>query len=112
MNVKSLVLAVAAAAALTPAFAQEQVFDSSKVVSTRSRAQVLAELELYRASGLAELERHDSIDFTSPAYQLAQRLYTGLRTSSNFDRVVKAIATQRGEIMNTAAGETAVRTQQ
>lgn len=112
MNIKSLVFAAVAAASLSPAFAEEQVFDSSKIVSTKSRSEVLADLEIYRVSGLADLERHENVDFTSPAYLHAKRLYAGLRNSANFDRLVMNIAKQRGEVVQMAATEEPVRTQQ
>lgn len=112
MNIKSLVIAAVAAASLSPVFAEEQNFDSSKFVSTKSRAEVLADLEAYRASGLAELERHDNVDFGSPAYLHAKRLYAGLRNSDNFPRLVTTIAKQRGERVDTAASNTQVRSQQ
>ncbi|MGA0610843.1 hypothetical protein [Caldimonas sp. KR1-144] len=112
MNIKSLVFAAVAAASLSPAFAEEQIFDSSKIVSTKSRSEVLADLEIYRVSGLAELERHDNVAFASPAYLHAKRLYAGLRSSNNFDRLVTTIAKQRGEMIDMAGNEVPVRAAQ
>jgi hypothetical protein len=112
MNVKSLLVAAVAAVSLSPVFAEEQIFDSSKFQSTKSRAEVIAELEIYRASGLQELERRDNVDFASPAYAKAKQTYAALRSNKpNFERRVMEIAQQRGEVTNTAAAGSSVRAQ-
>jgi hypothetical protein len=67
--------------------------------STLSRAEVLADLEAWKASGLAELQRGDAPDYFSPQYQRASALYAGLRKSSHFAVLVQRIAAKRGDVV-------------
>jgi len=55
MNVKSLILAVASIATTTSAFAQEFVQPDAGFVSTKSRAEVVSELDQARAAGTLRL---------------------------------------------------------
>ena len=103
MNLKSLIVAAVATAGVVPAFADQEVVDVSSARSGKSRAEVLADLEIYRASGLAELESHNTVDFTSPRYEEARLIYAGLRQQPGFQRLVMAIAQQRGEAPATTA---------
>jgi hypothetical protein len=112
MNLKSLIVAAVATASIAPAFAEPEFVDVSNARSGKSRAEVLADLEIYRASGLAELESHNSVDFTSPRYEEARLIYAGLRQQPGFQRLVMAIAQQRGEAPETtAASDASVRAQ-
>lgn len=114
MKLKSILIAAAAAASLSSAFAfDERVIEPTSAPFSKSRAEVLADLEIYRVSGLAELESHDGVDRLSPRYLHARRLYNGLRNSSNFDRLVQNIAQKRGEAnVTTASNERGGSTQQ
>ncbi|PZP28515.1 MAG: hypothetical protein DI603_19250 [Roseateles depolymerans] len=70
----------------------------------RSRAEVIADLEIYRQSGLAALDGRDSPEVYGQAYQDAQARYQSLRSSSQFAMRVARIAQQRGEATTLAAG--------
>jgi len=113
MNLKSLIVAAVATASIGPAFAEPEFVDvAANARSGKSRAEVLADLEIYRASGLSELESHNTVDFTSPRYEEARLIYAGLRQQPGFQRLVMAIARQRGEApATTAASEASVRAQ-
>jgi hypothetical protein len=67
--------------------------------STLSRAEVLADLEAWKASGLADLQRNDSPDYFSTQYQRASALYAALRKSPHFAVLVQSIAAKRGEVV-------------
>jgi len=97
MNVKSLIAAVVASATILPAFAGPQFVDVSSGQTGKTRAEVLADLEAYRASGLAEQESRMHVDWTSPQYEMARRIYEGLLKSDSFKQRVIAIAKERGE---------------
>lgn len=70
---------------------------TAPVQATVSRAEVLADLEIYRQSGLAALDSRDSPDFYSTDYQKAQARYKALRSSPAFAMAVARIAQERGE---------------
>jgi len=73
----------------------------------RSRAEVIADLEIYRRSGLAELDHKESPDAFSNAYIAAQARYQALRASAEFRQLVARIARERGDDQATASsGET------
>ncbi|MGA0610832.1 DUF4148 domain-containing protein [Caldimonas sp. KR1-144] len=104
MKLHPLIVLAALASSLAPAFAEEQIFDSSQWRSTKSRAEVIADLEIYRASGLAELESRDSVDFPGDRYAQARQRYLALRHSPSFDSRVVEIARMRGEAPQNLAG--------
>lgn len=112
MKLKSLIFAVVSAASIAPAFAGPEFLDVSDVGRGKTRAEVLADLDAYRASGLAELESHDHVDWTSARYEMARRIYEGLLASDSFKRHVIAIANERGEApVSTAVNGPAVQAQ-
>ena len=68
--------------------------------STLSRAEVLADLEIWRRSGLAGLQRGEaSPDTFSPQYREAHARYVAMRSSPEFAALVQSIARDRGEIV-------------
>jgi hypothetical protein len=69
---------------------------------------VLADLEVWKASGLADLQRNDSPDYFSIQYQRASALYAALRKSPHFATLAQRIAQKRGEVV---AGNTSDTTQ-
>lgn len=77
----------------------------------RSRAEVLADLEIYRRSGLAELDHKESPDAFSNAYVAAQARYQALHASLEFRQLVARIARERGEVQATASSASAPRAQ-
>jgi hypothetical protein len=105
-------LAVASAIATTQAYADEAVsyaatpatmtYESSSVVSEQpslSRAEVLADIQIWRESGLAELQHADMPDVYSAQYQRASAKYAALRKSPYFATLVQSIAAKRGEVV-------------
>jgi hypothetical protein len=57
--------------------------------SDLARAEVLADLQLYRESGFAELDRADNPAWGSPAYQAAAERYAALRESPRHAELVQ-----------------------
>lgn len=70
-----------------------------------SRAQVNADLQIYRESGLAQLENGESVPFNSPEYAAAQAKYAELRSSPYFASLVQRFAGQGSERQNLAAAQ-------
>lgn len=73
--------------------------------STVSRAEVNADLQIYRESGLAQLEGGESVPFNSPEYAAAQAKYAELRSSPYFASLVQRFAGQGTERQNLAAAQ-------
>ena len=65
--------------------------------STLTRAEVLADLQIYRESGLADLDRGESQDTTTAAHARAEAKYAQLRSSPYYATLVQRIAARRGE---------------
>lgn len=117
MNMKQVAFAALSLLAGTAAMACADHQDASSklhgssqyTAMSRTRAEVIADLEVYRKSGLAELESRDSPDFFSADYQAAQARYQAMRASPEFAALVSKIAKARGETVATAsAGSSAV----
>lgn len=68
----------------------------------RSRAEVIADLQIYRRSGLAALEASESPDVFSRAHDEAKARYLAMRNSADFKQLVARIASERGETQATA----------
>lgn len=67
---------------------------------TLSRAEVLADLALWKRSGMAALDRGEaSPSPASPEYRAAHARYVALRNSPEYTALVKEIAGQRGEVL-------------
>ena len=63
-----------------------------------SRAEVLADLQLWQQSGMAAFtDGEASADSTNPAYRAAQSRYLAMRASPEFEPLVARIARERGE---------------
>ena len=77
----------------------------------RTRAEVIADLEVYRRSGLAGLDSSDSPDAFSGAYAEAQARYQAMRAAPAFKQRVARIARERGEAEATASSRAAVTAQ-
>ncbi len=111
----ALVLAAGLAAAqATPAERQlsqvntviDSVFSYYPVVQSDprpalTRAEVLADLQIWRASGLAALQYRGEAgpDLNSEAAEQARQRYAQLRSSPKFAELVRSIAADRGEVM-------------
>lgn len=68
-----------------------------------SRAEVLAELEIWRESGLPATECGDAADPTNPAHVEALARYHALRAAPRFAQIVDRIERARGEKRQVAA---------
>ena len=85
-------------AAPTPvAYESAPVFGEQ--ASMLSRAEVLADLQVWKASGLAQLQHGDMPDVYSAEYQRASALYAALRKSPHFTTLVQSIAAKRGDMV-------------
>jgi hypothetical protein len=79
-------------------YLREYAIDLRPVMSSVTREEVLAELQIYRESGLDELERGErGADVHSVAHQRATAKYAELRSSPEFGDRVEQIARQRGK---------------
>lgn len=65
---------------------------SSDRLSGLSRAEVLADLQIWKASGLAEQQHGYTSTISDAAYQRALARYTALRNSPNFSILVQSLA--------------------
>lgn len=72
---------------------------SSEQPSKLSRAEVLADLQVWKASGLAELQNGYTSTVSDTPYQRALARYAALRNSPNFATLVQSIAAERGEVV-------------
>lgn len=69
-----------------------------------SRAEVLADLQIWRESGLEALQEGEESAVYTPRHDTAVARYTALRASPSFSVLVQRIAQQRGErVLMTAA---------
>lgn len=106
----SMSQAYAADAAPSAASSTPAIYESAPVFSAEpsglSRAEVLADLEVWKASGLAALQRGDRQDVYSAEYQRASALYAALRKSPHFAVLVQSIASKRGDMVAGATQDT------
>lgn len=102
MKINFIIAAVVTSANILPAVAGPQLGVLSNAQSGRTRAEVMADVEAYRASGLAELESRMYVDSTSQQYKKARSTYESLIASESFKRRVIAIAKERGEELSAA----------
>ena len=79
-----------------------------RTAGPRTRAEVIADLEVYRKSGLADLDSRDSPDVFGAGYQAAQARYQAMRVSPEFATLVSKIAKARGETVATASAGSGV----
>lgn len=108
--IKQTALLLALISALGAAAAAEQLNGGPADVdmpqltlpAQRSRAEVIADLQIYRRSGLAALESSESPDAFSKTYGEAQARYFAMRSSPEFKQLVARIASERGETQATA----------
>lgn len=106
MKAKALIAGILAISA-AGAFANDQFngeadYKMPHAVSTKSRAEVLADLEIWRKSGLAEVELVAGGSYNSydPRYLAAKARYEELHSSPQFASRVQQIARQRGEVVD------------
>lgn len=97
MKANALHLA-ALAATLVPVLACAQAGAPRQCSAGLSRSAVLADIEIYRSSGLAALDRSEfSFKQPSPQRSAAEARYQQLRAAPDFEQRAVAIAQRRGE---------------
>lgn len=105
MNLKNIAVAAFATLVGTVAMANDGQAAGGEVSKylpkSLSRAEVIADLEIYRRSGLDEFDRGESPDLFSNAYNSAQARYMALRASPEFKNLVAKIARERDEVVAT-----------
>lgn len=67
-----------------------------------TRAEVLADLQIWRDSGMADLHAGEEPAFFKSGYDAASARYAAMRTSPAFAALVSRIAQQRGEVVTIA----------
>jgi len=68
-----------------------------------TRSEVLADLQIWRESGLASMELDPTrMPFSSPAHKAARARYEQMRASPEFAALVQAIADRRGEMLSSS----------
>lgn len=105
---KSLSLIVVPLCVCTAALAQDvggaSPADAPAPASSVSRAEVLADLQIWRESGMAELQAGESgPDVYSARYRSAEARYATMRAGPAFAALVGRIARERGEKLLIAA---------
>jgi hypothetical protein len=70
-----------------------------------SRAEVLADLQIWRESGLEALQNGEESAVCTPHYDAALARYAALRASPAFAALVQRIAQQRGETVLVSAAK-------
>ncbi len=95
MNTKTII-AIVAASLVAGAAAAQDIGDGAGE-RPLTRAEVLADLEIYIQSGLRDLDRQDGPHFGDAAYEAARAKYAALRRAPAFAARVQEIARQRGE---------------
>jgi hypothetical protein len=102
MRVKQLIAITAAMLGTGAVVAQEATPESwatdtrPTATASRSRAEVQADLEIWKLSGLADLELRDSPDVFSERYRQASERYAALRDSPQFAARVQSLTSTRG----------------
>jgi hypothetical protein len=91
LNLTFALLALCSGMSTNPVAAQEAT------EAPVSRAEVLADLQIWRESGLAAAQTGDSSDPQSPQYVQSLARYNALRGSAMFTELVERIARQRSE---------------
>ncbi|MDY0743543.1 DUF4148 domain-containing protein [Paucibacter sp. R3-3] len=91
MNRKLSLLIAAAALAASAAHAQD-----TRPAVEPTRAEVLADLVVYRESGLQQLDNSDLVSNFTPEYRAAQKRYQDLRRSPRYAELVRSFETHDG----------------
>jgi hypothetical protein len=106
-------IAVASAVATTQAFADDTATyaatpaagayasapGASNQPSSLSRAEVLADLQVWKDSGLSELQNGYTSEVFGTQYRRASERYAALRNSPHFAELVQSVAAKRGEVV-------------
>jgi hypothetical protein len=94
MTAKTLIATalIALSAAAVPAFAQSYSHLDPITQSQKSRAEVLADLEIYRESGLAAADRTEDFALNANQRAKAEARYAALKSSTTYAALVQRYA--------------------
>ena len=94
MNAKTLIASalIALSTAAVPAFAQSYSHLDPITQSQKSRAEVLADLQIYRESGLAAVDRTEDSSLELNQRAKAQARYAELKASPKYAQLVQQFA--------------------
>ncbi|MBA2723333.1 MAG: DUF4148 domain-containing protein [Methylibium sp.] len=100
----ALLLSATLAAACSAAQANDDgtPVESFDYTVSKTRAEVIADTQIWRESGLAAVQSSESPNFMSHDYQQAQQRYERMHASPQFDALVERIARERGESFRAA----------
>lgn len=98
MHTKAIITIIAATLAAGAAFAQSTNASADDAqLPQKTRAEVIADLEIYIQSGLRDLEMNDSPDFGGQRHQAARARYDALRRAPAFAARVREIGKHSDE---------------
>lgn len=102
---KTLIAAalIAVGAAATPVFAQSYSHLEPVTAGQKTRAEVLADLQIYRDSGLAQVDSTEQLGFENERRQQAQAKYEQLRNSPTYAALVKRYSEEEAGKKHVAA---------
>ncbi|WP_343607851.1 DUF4148 domain-containing protein [Roseateles sp.] len=94
MNAKTLIASalIALSTAAVPAFAQSYSHLDPITPSQKSRAEVLADLAIYRESGLAAVDRTEDFALNAGQRAQAEARYAALKASPKYAELVQRFA--------------------
>jgi len=88
---------IALSAAAVPAFAQSYSHLDPITAGQKSRAEVLADLEIYRDSGLAAVDRTEDFTLNASQRAKAEARYAELKASPRYAALVQRFAAKEGK---------------
>ena len=99
MTAKTLIATalIALSAAAVPAFAQSYSHLDPITQGQKSRAEVLADLEIYRESGLAAVDRTEDFALNATQRAKAEARYAELKSSPKYTALVQRFAAKAGK---------------
>lgn len=97
MNTKLIIALLTTSLAAGAAGAHDNNTDDGAGARPLTRAEVIADLEIYVQSGLRDLDMQDGSRFGGPDEAAARARYEALRRAPAFAARVQEIARQRGE---------------
>jgi len=109
MNAKTLIASalIALSTAAVPAFAQSYSHLDPITPSQKSRAEVLADLQIYRESGLAAVDRTEDFDLNPGQRAKAAARYAELKASPKYAQLVQQFAAKEAAKGSSSEGVSA-----
>jgi hypothetical protein len=88
---------IALSAAASPVFAQSYSHLDPITQSQKTRAEVLADLQIYRESGLAAVDRTEDFALNATQRSQAEARYAALKSSPKYAELVQRFAAKEGK---------------